>query len=287
MRDFARLYDALDATTRTNAKVAAIAAYLGAAAPEDAAWAVFFLTGRRLKRLVSGRTLRAWALRFTGLPEWLVIDAHAAVGDSAETVTLLLDAGQAAGGEAGLPLHRWLEERILPLRGQPAEHQYALVTGWWRELPRSELFVLNKLLTGGFRVGVSSLLAVRALAALSGLPRATLSHRLMGTWRPGAAGFRALIAERGADDDRSRPYPFFLASPLEQAPAGLGERAAWLAEWTWDGIRGQLIRRQSEIFLWSRGEELITGRFPELVEAVARLPDGVVLDGEPPPSTTR
>ena len=147
-------------------------------------------------------------------------------------------------------------------------------------MPRGELFVLNKLLTGGFRVGVSKLLVVRALAAVAGLPRATLSHRLMGTWRPDAASFRALLAEQGGDDDRSRPYPFFLASPLEQAPAVLGERAAWLVEWKWDGIRGQLIRRRGEIFLWSRGEELITEGFPELIEAAARLPDGVVLDGE-------
>ena len=151
---------------------------------------------------------------------------------------------------------------------------------WWQELPRGELFVLNKLLTGGFRVGVSNLLVVRALAAVAGLPRATLSHRLMGGWRPDAASFRALIAAQDSADDRSRPYPFLLAAPLEQAPAALGARADWLVEWKWDGIRGQLIRRRSEIFLWSRGEELLTGRLPELVEAAARLPDGVVLDGE-------
>ena len=280
MRDFCRLYDTLDATTRTNAKVEAMAAYFRAAPPEDAAWAVFFLTGRRLTRLISGRTLREWALRFTGLPEWLLIDAHAAVGDSAETVTLLLDERPAAAAAASLPLHRWLEERILPLRGQSPEHPYAVVTEWWRELPRGEAFVLNKLLTGGFRVGVSNHLVVRALAAVAGLPRATLSHRLMGSWRPGAASFRALLAAEGADDDRSRPYPFFLASPLEQTPADLGAPADWLVEWKWDGIRGQLIRRRGEIFLWSRGEELITDRFPELIEAAGRLPDGVVLDGE-------
>jgi len=281
MHYFSQLYEALDATTRTNAKVEAMAAYLRAAPAEDAAWAVFFLTGRRLTRLISGRTLREWALRLTGLPEWLVIDAHAAVGDSAETVTLLLDEHETAGEGAGLPLHRWLEERILPLRGQAAEHQYAEVTAWWRALPRAERFVLNKLLTGGLRVGVSSLLVVRALAAVSGLPRATISHRLMGDWRPSAAAYRALIAERASvADDRSRPYPFFLASPLERAPAALGSPQDWLVEWKWDGIRAQLIRRRGEIFLWSRGEELITERFPELVAAAARLPDGVALDGE-------
>jgi DNA ligase-1 len=281
MRRFCQLYEALDATTRTNAKVEAIADYLRAVPAEDAAWAIFFLTGQRLTRLISGRTLREWALRLTGLPEWLVVDAHAAVGDSAETVTLLLDEQASADEGAALPLHRWLEERILPLRGQSAEHQYAEVSGWWRALPRGQRFVLNKLLTGAFRVGVSHLLVVRALAALSGLPRATLSHRLMGNWRPSATAYRALIAERASsDDDRSRPYPFFLASPLEQAPDELGSPDQWLVEWKWDGIRAQLIRREGEIFIWSRGEELITGRFPELVAAAARLPDGLVLDGE-------
>ena len=279
MRRFSELYETLDGTTRTNAKVEAMVAYLREAPAEDAAWAVFFLTGQRLKRLVSGRQLREWALCCTGLPQWLLADAHAAVGDSAETVTLLVEPGAAAEAEA-LPLHRWLEERILPLREQPAERQYAEVTSWWRQLSAHELFVLNKLLTGAFRVGVSQLLVVRALAALSGMPRATIAHRLMGRWQPTATWYRGLLATQGANDDPSRPYPFFLASPLEQAPAALGDIAGWLAEWKWDGIRAQLIRRRGQVFLWSRGEELVTERFPEIAHAALRLPDGCVLDGE-------
>jgi DNA ligase 1 len=277
LRRFCQLYDALDGTTRTNAKVEAMVRYFEAAPAEDAAWAVFFLTGQRLKRLISGRTLRAWAQQRTGLPEWLVDEAHAAVGDSAETTALLLDAAEP--GAASLPLHRWLEERILPLHGQPADRQYAAVCTWWQELPRGELFVLNKLLTGAFRVGVSKLLVVRALAEVAKLPRATIAHRLMGRPQPSAAWYRGLLAAESVDD-RARPYPFFLASPLEADPNTLGPLEDWLAEWKWDGIRGQLMRRGGEIFLWSRGEELITERFPELIQAAARLPDGVVLDGE-------
>ncbi|MGH6918470.1 MAG: ATP-dependent DNA ligase [Geminicoccaceae bacterium] len=282
MRRFCRLYEALDGTTRTNAKVEAMVRYLEAAPAEDAAWAVFFLTGQRLKRLISGRTLRAWAQQRMGLPEWLVDEAHAAVGDSAETAALLLPgAGDAAESDAAppLPLHRWLEERILPLRGQPAERQYGAVCDWWQELPRNELLVLNKLLTGAFRVGVAKLLVVRALAEVAKLPRATMAHRLMGRAQPSAAWYRSLVAAESAND-RARPYPFFLASPLEVDPKTLGPLADWLVEWKWDGIRGQLMRRGGEIFLWSRGEELITERFPELVQAAARLPDGAVLDGE-------
>jgi DNA ligase-1 len=278
MRRFSALYEFLDGTTRTKAKVEGMVGYLRETPAEDAAWAVFFLSGQRLKRLISGRTLREWARRCTGLPEWLLADAHAAVGDSAETVTLLIQPGEIDRAE-DLALHRWLEERILPLRELPDKQQYAEVTAWWRQLPGRELFVLNKLLTGAFRVGVSQPLVVRALAALSGLPRATIAHRLMGRWQPSAAWYRGLLGAGGSDDP-SRPYPFFLASPLEQAPRELGEIDRWLAEWKWDGIRAQLIRRRGEVFLWSRGEELVTGRFPEIAHAAGRLPDGCVLDGE-------
>ncbi len=282
MKRFSRLYDELDQTTKTNAKVAAMVAYFQDVPPEDAAWAVFFLTGQRLKRLISGRVLRDWALNASGLPEWLVVDAYAAVGDSAETVSLLLDQAAAATACASedRPLHDWMENRILPLRGEPAEAQEATVRDWWTSLPRHDVYLLNKLLTGGFRVGVSKLLVVRALAEVADLPRPTISHRLMGQWQPTSAWYQSLLAEHGDGDDRSRPYPFFLASALEQEPAELGPLVDWQAEWKWDGIRGQLIRREGDIFLWTRGEELVTERYPEIAIMAERLPDGVVLDGE-------
>jgi len=280
MHRFAALYEALDATTRTNAKVRAMAEYFGTVPPEDAAWAVYFLTGRRQKRLISGRTLRHWAARRLDLPEWLVVDAHASVGDSAETVALLLDDGGRREHAPPLPLHRWMEERILALRDRSEDEQYALLCAWWHEVPQNQLFLLNKLITGGFRVGVSQLLVVRALAAVADLPAAVISHRLMGHWQPSAAWFRDLLAPEGHGEDRSRPYPFFLATQLDEAPESLGDIDDWLIEWKWDGIRAQLIRRAGEVFIWSRGEELITGRFPELARMAGRLPDGVVLDGE-------
>lgn len=280
MRRFASLYDQLDSTTRTNLKVGAMVAYFQDVPPEDAAWAVYFLTGKRPKRLISGRLLRHWAERVTGLPEWLVTDAHAAVGDSAETVALLLDDGRPRDEASSVALHLWMEQRILPLRGASLEEQFATVTAWWRELARAELFLLNKLLTGGLRVGVSQLLVVRALAEVAGLPRAAISHRLMGRWQPSAAWYQSLLGPESGSTDRSRPYPFYLASPLEQAAEGLGPTSDWLVEWKWDGIRAQVIQRQGEVFVWSRGEELVTDRFPEIAEAAARLPGGTVLDGE-------
>jgi DNA ligase 1 len=283
LKRFAALYEVLDRTTSTNEKVAALAGYFAAAPPEDAAWAVFFLTGQRLKRLLPARTLAGWAQETARVPAWLFDESYAGVGDLAETISLLLD-GIGGGAEAGpdLPLSAWVTERFLPLRDLPPEEQRARVTGWWAGLGRWETFVLNKMLTGALRVGVSQTLVERALARTAGVDPAVMAHRLMGAWAPTAAAYQNLLApESGAGEDGSRPYPFFLASPLEDPPETLGAAADWIVEWKWDGIRAQLLRRQGEVWIWSRGEELITERFPELAKAAqALLPDGTALDGE-------
>ncbi|HET6577404.1 MAG TPA: ATP-dependent DNA ligase [Gemmatimonadales bacterium] len=277
MKAFARLYHALDETTATGEKVAALVAYFRAAPPRDAAWAVHFLSGRRPKRLVGLARLRAWAAEAAGIPDWLFEESYGAVGDLAETITLLLPDSAAPSDR---PLSWWAEERLLPLRGQDDRAQKAGMLGAWRELGRQERYLWNKLVTGSFRVGVSARLVVRALAERSGIDEGTISHRLMGAWEPSPEFFERLIAPDTRDADVSRPYPFHLASPLEQEPASLGDPADWLAEWKWDGIRSQLIRRAGRTFLWSRGEELLNGRFPEVEEAAGLLPRGTVLDGE-------
>ncbi len=299
MRRFADLYDAIDRTTSTNAKVAAVATYLREAPPADAAWALFFLTGRRLKRLLPSRLLHEWTLELTALPGWLVQECYAAVGDYAEAIALLLDGRlepiTIEVQPHGLPFDRpapidervdqvslaqWIEDRIQPLRQATDEERRARVLAWWSRLDRRELFLLNKLLTGEFRVGVSHTLVVRAVSQVAGLPPASVEHRLMGTWEPSESAFAALIGPEGPADDPSRPYPFCLASPLDADPAPLGPRDEWLVEWKWDGIRAQVIHRGGQVFLWSRGEELITQRFPEIAAAGQRLPAGTVLDGE-------
>ncbi|HEX6900348.1 MAG TPA: ATP-dependent DNA ligase [Thermoanaerobaculia bacterium] len=281
MRRFAQLYEALDRTTSTNEKVAALVAYLSSAPPEDAAWAVWFLTGRRLKRFLPSRLLAGWAMAEAGIPDWLFEESYASVGDLAETISLVLDGRGEEASAPELPLSRWMSERLLPVRGLPEEEQRREVTGWWRGLPRWETFVLNKLLTGELRVGVSQTLVERALARIAGVPQPTIAHRLMGAWEPTASFYEGLFSPGVEEEDSSRPYPFYLASPLEQPVEELGTREEWLVEWKWDGIRSQLLRRGGDVHLWSRGEELITERFPELVRAAASLlPDGVVLDGE-------
>jgi len=286
MKEFADLFAALDGTTSTNAKVEAIVRYLAAAPPGDAAWAVFFLTGRRLKRLLPYRSISDWTLALAALDEWMLGECYAVVGDGAETATLILDQIATIPGEPR-SLAEWVEGRILPLRQAPPEVQQRLVIGWIRELTRWERFTLFKLLTGELRLGVSQTLAVRAVAHAASLPATSIAARIMGEWTPSAAWYADVVSPGVTEADRSRPYPFCLASPIDNAVADaaavealLGPRADWLAEWKWDGIRAQLLVRGGRVYIWSRGEELITDRFPEVAGIAAGFADGTALDGE-------
>jgi len=281
MRAFSELYEELDTTTSTNLKVAALVRYFNSAPPADAAWAVYILSGRRLKRFIGPALLRRWLIEVSALPEWLVEESYATVGDLAETVALLLENElSAAAVVPDLPLATWIDDRLLPLREVDEPQQRAAILEWWRTLPYRECFILNKLLTGELRVGVSELLVTRALSEVLQVDRADVTRRIMGDWRPSAELWESLRSTAPPSYDPAAPYPFFLASPLEGSPITLGPISAWLAEWKWDGIRSQLIRREGKSFIWSRGEDLVTERFPEIVTATERLPDGVVLDGE-------
>jgi DNA ligase-1 len=281
MRAFSELYEELDTTTSTNLKVAAMVRYFNTATPADAAWAAYILSGRRVKRFIGQTLLWRWLTEVSDLPEWLVEESYSAVGDLAETVALLMEGNLAAAAVVpDLPLSTWIEDRLLPLREVDDEQQRAAIIEWWRTLPYRECFILNKLLTGELRVGVSELLVTRALAEVLKLERNDVTRRIMGEWRPSAEFWENLRSSEASSSDPSAPYPFFLASPLEADAATLGPTSDWLAEWKWDGIRSELIRREGKCFIWSRGEDLVTERFPEVVAAAAQLPDGVVLDGE-------
>jgi len=279
VRAFAALYDALDRTTSTNKKVAVLAAYFASAPPADAAWALYFLTGRKVKRLIPSRVLWELTRDLTGWPEWLLEHAYAAVGDFAETMALLLDRGDEAA-RVDLPLSRWITERVLPLKGMDAAGQREAMRRYWMDLDVPQTFVLNRIITGEFRVGASATLVIRALSQVAEVAPATMAHRAMGDWTPTAEFFSSLLVETSAEPVASRPYPFFLASPLQDPVESLGPREDWLAEWKWDGIRAEVVRRRGGGWLWSRGEELLAGRFPEVEAAATHLRDGVVLDGE-------
>lgn len=288
MRAFARLYATLDATTSSNAKLAAMVAYFESAPAEDAAWAVYFLAGGKPRQLVPARALRAYVTQAARVPEWLFEECYHAVGDLAETLALLLPAGHAPDD---MGLAQWMQSRLLPLRGLSPGDVPPLLDAYFEVLDTNERFVCAKLITGSFRVGVSKLLVTRALAQSARLDAKIVAQRMMGytdiTARPDARGFSALIAPESAQDgDRTdgRPYPFFLAHPLQIAVQTMGEQLGspqdWIIEWKWDGIRAQLVRRGDRTWVWSRGEELITDRFPELSRMARHVPDGTVLDGE-------
>jgi DNA ligase-1 len=276
VRRFAALYEALDRTTSTNDKVDALCAYFAVAPPADAAWALYFLSGRRLKRLLPSRVLWELVRDATALPEWLLSHCYAAVGDFAEVSALLVPDAGAASSDASLA--SWVEERILPLREDDEAGQRRVLLDAWRSLDARERLIFNKLVTGEFRVGAAATLVIRALARVAGVPPAVMAHRVMGDWEPTAETFQRFLSGEGASD--LQPYPFCLAAPLEDPVETLGDASEWLAEWKWDGIRAQALRRGADTHLWSRGEELVTKRFPEVVRALQSLPSGCVLDGE-------
>jgi DNA ligase-1 len=278
VRRFADLFESLDTTTSTTAKVEAMSAYFKAAEPNDAAWAAYILIGRRVKRSVGPALLRKWLYEEANLPAWLVDETYASVGDLAETIALLVP-NSAAVRASDISLTEWFNTRILPLAGQDESERRQRIVGWWHGLPYRECFLVNKLLTGSLRVGVSRSLVTRALATSLDQPRMQIERSLMGSWEPNAESWRTLGRHEDGLDS-THPYPFYLASPLQRPPQELGNRDQWLAEWKWDGIRGQIVRRANHCALWSRGEEIITERFPEIVAAAAALPEGTVLDGE-------
>ncbi|WP_295855920.1 ATP-dependent DNA ligase [uncultured Xylophilus sp.] len=289
MKAFAALYRALDATTSSLAKQAALQQYLQAAPPADAAWAIYFLAGGKPRQLVPSRLLREIARDAAGLPEWLFDESYDAVGDLAETIALLLPPPTEAHD---LQLAQWMEQHLLPLRKTPPEALPGVLRAQWAQLDPADRLVYFKLITGSFRVGVSRLQATQALAAVSGVDAKQIAQRLIGYThiggQPTAADYARLIAPVSDDEQTRRtsghPYPFFLAHPLnlpvERFDEAVGPPGDWQIEWKWDGIRAQLVRRAGQAWVWSRGEELVTDRFPELQTLGMALPDGTVVDGE-------
>ena len=280
MKAFAALFAELDSTTKTTAKLAALTRYFRTAPEPDRLWTIALLSGRRPKRSVNATELRSWAAEAAGLPLWLFEESYAVVGDLAETIALMLPPAPVQSGGS-------LTDTIatlMSLTGRPPDIRKAAILGLWAELSTDERFLFNKLITGGFRMGVSQGLMTRALATATGQDEATLAHRLMGDWSPLTTSFNHLTGgdgETGTDArPDTRPYPFALAAQLEGGPETLGDAADWRAEWKWDGIRGQLVHRAGVFALWSRGEELVTDRFPEFAPLADFLPQGTVIDAE-------
>lgn len=278
MRKFAALFEKIDQVQSTNEKVEHIKNYFETCTDEDGAWALFFLSGHRLKRLIGSGIMLEWCRELLQLPVWLIEDSYASVGDTAETITLLLPRKEE--GEVGneYSLSEWMETIIKPLQKAALDEKREVIISYWKTLSSKEIFIMNKILTGSFRMGISSLLTLKALSQAIDISREILSHRVMGNWEPTAAYFKSLKSKES--EKFLNPYPFYLAHPFEGDLSTLGLLEEWQVEWKWDGIRGQAVIGDGEAALWSRGNELVSNQFPELIEAFKTIPAGTILDGE-------
>lgn len=276
MKQFAALVKVLGTSTKTNDKLDALADFFSVASDKDKVWVIAIFSGRRPRRTVSSALLGEWCMEITGFPGWLFTESYSTVGDLAETIALLLPE-QLSGIQGEESLHYYIE-KLMQLEKASVEEKKLFITSSWVNMDRDERFVFNKLITGNFRIGVSQKSMVNALSKVVQLDANTIAHRISGNWDPVTTVFHELLS---ADTvDHSRPYPFYLAYALENTLEQLGTAQEWQAEWKWDGIRGQIIQRNGELFVWSRGEELITDKFPEFAILKNRLPAGTVLDGE-------
>lgn len=286
MKAFAQLFLSLDQTNKTNEKVRILKNYFINVPDTDKMHMLALFTGRKPKRQINSTLVRKWAIEASGIPAWLFEESYHVVGDLAETMSLLMPFNLS---ESSKTLTEWIAE-INRLGTKTEEEKKQWLLNSWGTLDNSERFVFNKLLTGSFRVGVSQNLVIKALADVTGIEAPTLTHRLMGSWQPETYQYTQLIQDQNAADDISRPYPFFLAYPIQETSekqksadelrTSLGDNNEWQAEWKWDGIRAQMIKRGDKIFVWSRGEDLSTEKFPELHPFLNALPDGTVIDGE-------
>lgn len=276
MNHFADLINAVESSNKTTAKIDAIVHYLQIAEEKDKLWFLALFTGKRPKRPINANFLKLWAYEITGIPEWLFMESYSSVGDLGETLSLILPAPTHLIEK---PLHQWMQE-LINLKDKTDEEKKDYVLESWKGLDYTERFIFNKLIGGSFRIGVSKKLLINALSKYSGIDSSILMHSIMGKWTVENATFAELISAEHINPDNSKPYPFCLAYPIEKNVEDLGDISEWQAEYKWDGIRGQFIKRNDEVFIWSRGEELVNEQFPELVAALLKMPGNFVLDGE-------
>lgn len=276
MKRFSQLIQELELSNKTNDKIAALVAYFNEANAEDKPYVIAMFTGKRPKRPVNTNLIKQWAIELSGIPEWLFTESYHSVGDLSETIALVLPP---AKHSVDKPLHQWISELAL-LNGKADEDKKTYITTAWNSLTTQERFIFNKLISGNFRIGVSNKMLVNAIAKQSDADSSKIMHSIMGKWLPQEITYQDLIEGTHVNTNNSWPYPFCLAYALDTEPENLGEPKDWQAEWKWDGIRGQIVKRNDELFIWSRGEELVTEQFPELHFLKDELPNGTVLDGE-------
>ena len=276
MKLFSNLISAIEITNKTNAKIEALVNYFKVAPDKDKLWLIALFTGKRPSRPVKTTLMREWCMEITKLPEWLFLESYSTVGDLGETMALLLPT---PSHKLDLSLHEWMTE-LKALKPKSDEDKKAFVLEAWSGLDQQERLIFNKLIGGSFRIGVSKKTLVNALAKLTNIDANQLMHSIIGNWDIESITFEELIHGKHINYDNSKPYPFCLAYALEKELPELGLPQDWIVEQKWDGIRGQIVKRNNEIYIWSRGEELVTKQFPELVEAMQNFTDDFVIDGE-------
>jgi len=276
MRNFAQLIKTLDSTNKTTIKVQALTDYFLKADDADKVWTIAVLSHRRPPRPVNTTLLRTWASELANIPLWLFEESYHIVGDLAETIALVIPAANQSSDKS---LTVFLQEMIA-LKKKTDEEKKTYLYENWKVLNYYERFVFTKLITGGFRIGVSQKLMTRALAKATEIDEDILAYKLMGNWDPNTISFQQLVLEENESDYLSKPYPFYLAYAIEGEASDLGDIHDWSAEHKWDGIRSQVILRNDELFVWSRGEELVTDKYPEFEKFISVIPNGTVIDGE-------
>lgn len=276
MREFATLVHALDSTNKTTQKMEAVHHFFSEAKDKDKLWFLALFSGRRPKRTISTTLLREWVKEITEIPDWLFQESYASVGDLGETISLLLPEPK---GYLDYSLAEWMDKiNALSTFDEPEKKKFILHV--WENLPHQERFIFNKLLGGSFRLGLSTKGLINAISSFYNLEASVVSHSIMGVWTVQDSSFEELIHGEYVDSNLSKPYPFCLAYPIENVENTLEDLNAWQIEYKWDGIRGQVIKRDGEVFIWSRGEELVTNQFPEIVDEVQNWKGNFVLDGE-------
>ena len=276
MKDFVQLITDLENTNKTNAKIDAMVQFFRIADDANKLWFLALFSGKRGRRLVSTKLMREWTLEVSQLPEWLFTESYSAVGDLGETIALVLPPHSQ---KLDFSLNEWMQQ-INALKNTDDATKKTFILTAWDGLDYTERFIFNKLIGGSFRLGVSQKMLVNALSRYSGIEPSTITHSIMGSWTVEDANFEELIRGEGSNPDASKPYPFCLAYPIEKEVEQFEERKDWQAEYKWDGIRGQFIRRNNEVFIWSRGEELVSDQFPEVIDALKEMQGNFVLDGE-------
>ena len=280
MKQFATLVNILGTSTKTNDKLQALQEYFAEAADKDKVWVIAIFSGRRPKRIINSTILKGWCMEITGIAPWLFDECYHTAGDLAETISLLLPAPENEQHSITEHTLTYYLETFIRIEKEDEAVKKQFINDCWQQMDRNEKFVFNKLITGGFRIGVSQTLMVKALAKSVKASPSIIAHRISGNWNPVTTTFDDLLSETVAATDFSKPYPFYLAYAVDEEVSKLEDESGWQAEWKWDGIRGQLIKRNNDFFVWSRGEELLTEKFPEYNQFKEQLPEGTVIDGE-------